>query len=177
MRARFSCPETRRLSSLIHAVIFSIFLLILVSAPSLMRAQNPNGALRGEVQDASAARVPHAQVIVESNTSSMTRQATADERGEFRIEGLLPGSYRVTVTAQSFNQASANGDVAVSLVRDIIVTLKPESGRETVNVRSNSSSITTEPIDTASPEHKCEVSGPDLETLPLSRRRFSHIAN
>jgi len=176
MRARFSCPETRRLSSLIHAVIFSIFLLILVSAPSLMRAQNPNGALRGEVQDASAARVPHAQVIVESNTSSMTRQATADERGEFRIEGLLPGSYRVTVTAKDFNQASANVDVAVSLVRDIIVTLKPESGRETVNVRSNASSITTESIDTASAVHQGVVSSHDLETLPLAARSFANIA-
>ena len=176
MRARFSCPETRRLSSLIHAVIFSIVFLILASVSSLLHAQNPNGALRGEVQDASAARVPHAQVIVESNTSSMTRQATADERGEFRIEGLLPGSYRVTVTAKDFNQASANVDVAVSLVRDIIVTLKPESGRETVNVRSNASSITTESIDTASAVHQGVVSSHDLETLPLAARSFANIA-
>jgi hypothetical protein len=30
-------------------------------------AQNPNGSLRGEVQDASAARVAGARVVVESN--------------------------------------------------------------------------------------------------------------
>src|SRR6266849_8216801 len=158
---------SRKSRSLIRAVILPVFLLMFalmfVSAPALMRAQNPNGALRGEVRNTSAARVPHAQVIVESNTSSMTRQATADDRGEFRIDGLLPGSYRVTVTAKGFDQASANVDVAVSVVRDITVTLQPESGRETVNVRSNASSITAESIDTASAVHQGVVGSRDLE--------------
>src|ERR1700674_1232319 len=176
MLARFSRPEICRSSSPVRAIILPIFLLMFVSAASLVRAQNPNGALRGEVQDASAARVAGARVIVESNTSSMTRQATADDRGEFRIDGLLPGSYRVTVTAKGFDQASANVDVAVSLVRDIAVTLKPESGSETVNVRSNASSITTESIDTASAVHQGVVTSRDLETLPLAARSFANIA-
>jgi Carboxypeptidase regulatory-like domain/TonB dependent receptor len=176
MLARFSRPEICRSSSFIHTIIFLIFLLMFAGVPSPMRAQNPNGALRGEVQDASAARVPHAQVVVESNTSSMTRQATADDRGEFRIDGLLPGSYRITVTAKGFDQAAANVDVAVSLVRDVTVTLKPESGSETVNVRSNASSITTESIDTASAVHQGVVSSRDLETLPLAARSFANIA-
>ena len=176
MLVRFSRSETHKSSLPVRAVILSVLPLILVSVPSLVGAQNPNGALRGEVQDASAARVPHAQVIVESNTSSMTRQATADDRGEFRIDGLLPGSYRVTVTAKGFDQASANVDVAVSLVRDIAVTLKPESGSETVNVRSNASSITTESIDTASAVHQGVVTSRDLETLPLAARSFANIA-
>jgi hypothetical protein len=176
MLTRFSRPEIRRSSGLIRAVISSTCLLMFVAIPSLVRAQNPNGALRGEVQDASAARIPRAQVVVESNTSSMTRQATADERGEFRIDGLLPGSYRVTVTAKGFDQASANVDVAVSLVRDITVTLKPESGSETVNVQSNNSSITTESIDTASAVHQGVVTSRDLETLPLATRSFANIA-
>jgi hypothetical protein len=176
MLARYLCAEIRRSRSLIHAVIFSICLMTFAAVPSPMRAQNPNGALRGEVQDASAARVPHAQVTVESNTSNMTRRATADDRGEFRIDGLLPGSYRVTVTAKGFDQASANVDVAVSLVRDITVTLKPESGSETVNVRSHASSITTESIDTASAVHQGVVTSRDLETLPLAARSFANIA-
>jgi len=141
-----------------------------------MHAQNPNGSLRGEVEDASAARVAGARVVVQSNGSSMTREVTADARGEFRIDGLLPGSYRVTVTAQGFSQATANVDVAVSQVRDIAVTLKPESGRETVNVQGNASSITTQSIDTASAVHQGVVGSRDLETLPLAARSFANIA-
>jgi Carboxypeptidase regulatory-like domain/TonB dependent receptor len=176
MLPRLALSEIRRSSSPICAVILPIFLLMFVSVPSLMLAQNPNGALRGEVQDAGGARVAGARVIVRSNGSSMTRAATASERGEFRIEGLLPGSYRVTVTAKGFAQARANVDVVVSLVRDITVTLKPESGRETVNVQGNASSITTESIDTASAVHQGVATSRDLETLPLAARSFANIA-
>jgi len=162
----------RRLSSLLCAFA----LLIFASVPSFLRAQNPNGALRGEIQDASAARVAGARVVVQSTGSSITREAMANDRGEFRIEGLLPGSYRVTVTAKGFAAATADVDVAVSVVRDIAVTLKPESGRETLNVQGNASSITTQSIDTASAVHQGVVGARDLETLPLPARSFANIA-
>jgi hypothetical protein len=176
MLAIFRRSETRRPSPPICAAVLPIFLLIFIFVPSLMLAQNPNGSLRGEVQDASAARVAGARVVAQSNGSSMIREVIADARGEFRIDGLLPGSYRVTVTAQGFSQATANVDVAVSQVRDIAVTLKPESGRETVKVQGNASSIMTESIDTASAVHQGVVSSRDLETLPLAARSFANIA-
>ncbi len=40
-----------------------------------LRAQNPNGALRGEIQDASAARVGGAHITVQAAESSITREA------------------------------------------------------------------------------------------------------
>ncbi len=143
---------------------------------TLGRAQNPNGALRGEVQDATAARIADAQITVQSKGSSFTREASTSVQGEFRIEGLLPGMYSVTVAAKGFAQATADVDVAVSVVRDVTVTLKPESGHETVNVQGSASSITTEPIDTASAVHQGVVTKRDLETLPLAARSFANIA-
>ena len=180
MVARFSGSEMRRSSSPGCAVVLPIFLVMFlvmfVSVPALMLAQNPNGSLRGEVQDASGARLAGARVVAESRGSSVTREATASDGGEFRIEGLLPGWYRVSVTAKGFAEATADVEVAVSLVRDITVTLKPESGRESVNVLGNASSITTETIDTASAVHQGVVSSRDLETLPLAARSFANIA-
>jgi len=175
MRARFLRSEIRRSNSLKCVVILPI-LLLLVSVPSLLRAQNANGSLRGEVQDTSAARVAGARIALQSKGSSVTREATANERGEFRIEGLLPGSYRVTVNAKGFAQATADVDVAVSVVRDIAVTLKPASGSETVNVQGRPSSITTETIDTSSAVRGGVVGSQDLETLPLPARSFANIA-
>src|ERR1035437_4503849 len=172
MLAGLPLSKTLRFNPLIGAAI----LLMFVSMPALVRGQNPNGALRGEVQDASAARVAHGRVVVQSIGSSITREATADTRGEFRIDGLLPGSYRVIVSAKSFAQATADVEVAVSLVRDISVPLVPESGRETVKVVGNTSSIATESIDTASAVHQGVVGSRDLETLPLAARSFANIA-
>jgi microcompartment protein CcmL/EutN len=153
-----------------------VLLLTFVSWSAIASAQNPNGALRGEVQDASGARVAGAQVVVKSSGSSATRETPANDRGEFRIEGLLPGPYRLIVTARGFAEAIADVDVVVSTVRDVTVTLKPESGRETVNVQGRVSSITTEAIDTASAVHQGAVTGHDLMTLPLAARSFANIA-
>ncbi len=163
---------------LCRTVFFPIVLLALICllSPALLRAQNSNGALRGEAQDASGARVAGARVVAQSRGSSITREAIANERGEFRIEGLLPGAYLVTVTAKGFAQATADVDVEVSVVRDLAVTLKPASERETVNVQGSSSSITTETIDTSSAVRGGVVGSHDLESLPLPARSFANIA-
>src|SRR5271166_4546264 len=159
---------------LVNRAVFVFSAVLFISAA--VCAQNPNGALRGEVQDASSARVPGARVVIESTGSSITREAKANDRGEFRIEGLLPGSYHVAVTAKGFAEAAADVDVAVSVVRDISVTLKLSGGHETVNVQGSSSSITAQTIDTSSAVRGGVVGSQDLETLPLPARSFANIA-
>src|SRR5437667_4110626 len=91
-----------------HSVIL---LVALLSMTLLASAQNPTGALRGEVQDQSGARVSGAQITLGSSGSSVRREALADNRGEFRIEGLLPGSYHVAVTAKGFAEAASDIEI------------------------------------------------------------------
>jgi Carboxypeptidase regulatory-like domain/TonB dependent receptor len=165
-------------SSVLHsrAILQAILLSIVVCVPCLLRAQIPDGVLRGEVQDASAARVAGARVVLEGVDSSLSRVATTNGQGEFRMDGLLPGSYRVSVTASGFAQATANVDVAVSGVRDIDVTLKPEGNRETVKVQGSPSSITAATVNNSSAVHGGVVGSHDLETFPLPARSFANIA-
>ena len=59
--------------------------------------QNPRGSLRGVVQDASGGRVSGATIIVTSADFSTERQTKSSDRGEFRVDDLLPGEYRVHV--------------------------------------------------------------------------------
>lgn len=139
-------------------------------------AQNPTGSLRGEVQDSSGARIAGAHITVQSSGSSLLRSGTADERGEFRIEGLLPGGYHLVVGAKGFDDATSDVEVAVTVVRDVTVTLKPKVGRETVQVQGTSSSITTETTDTSSAVRGGVVGTQDLETMPLPARSFANIA-
>jgi hypothetical protein len=153
-----------------------ILLSIAFSLASPLHAQNSNGSLRGEVEDATSARVVGARVAVQADGSSLSRAVTTNGRGEFRVDGLLPGTYRVVVAAIHFAAATANVDVAVSVVRDLNVILKPEAARETVNVRGGASSITTETVDTASSVRGGVVGSKDLESLPLPARSFANIA-
>jgi hypothetical protein len=144
--------------------------------PTPAQAQNPRGTLRGEVQDVTGGRIAGAQVVAQSKGSSLISEGSSNERGEFRIEGLLPGPYHVTVNAKGFAEAGADVDVVVSMVRDITVSLKPAVTPESVNVAGKVSSITTEAIDTASAVHQGAVSAYDLETIPLAHRSFANIA-
>jgi len=151
-------------------------LFALILSGHILLGQNPNGALRGEVEDTSGARIAGTQITVQSQESLRIRKVVADDRGEFRIEGLLPGRYRIVASAKGFNDATSNVDVAVSLVRDVSITLQPQTGQETVSVQGTASSITTEITDTSSAVRGGVVGSRDLETLPLPARSFANIA-
>jgi hypothetical protein len=153
-----------------------LLLLLLLAPLEVVSAQNPRGTLRGAVEDPSGARVPGAGLAIQSQQSGGERTALSDSRGEFRVEDLPPGKYRLTATAPGFASASADVTVVVSEVRDISIVLQPQGLAQRVNVAAQSSSITTEAIDLASAVHQGAISSQDLNTLPLAHRSFANIA-
>ena len=155
------------------AVFLLVWTIVLLAQ---VQAQSPRGSLRGTVEDATGARIPSASVVVQAVDSPLQRKAKSEDRGEFRVDDLLPGSYRVTVSSPGFAPAEAEVSVAVSSVREVAVTLNPIAARETVNVRGSSSSITTEPTDTSSAVRGGVVGSQDLDTMPLPARSFANIA-
>ena len=159
-----------------RAVLFAGFVAIGVLMTGALRAQNSTGTLRGVVQDQSGGRVPGARVVVQLTGSSITREATANDHGEFRIDSLLPGSYYLTVTAKGFVEATSDVNAAVSQARDVTITLKVASTPETVNVVGNPSSITIETVDASDAVRGGVVGSQDLESLPLPARSFANIA-
>ena len=136
-------------------VALTLFAILLTAS---LHAQNPRGSLRGTVQDVTGARIASAKIVAQLSGSSVQREATSEDRGEFRLDDVLPGNYHITVTAAGFAPAQADVVVAVATVRDITVTMKPASASETVNVQAEASSITTQPIDLASAVHQGVVS-------------------
>ena len=140
------------------------------------RAQNPTGTLRGVVEDVRGARVLGARIEIEAAGSWFTRDVSTDQRGEFRVDLLPADLYRVSVDAAGFADARTEITVFVSSVRDLTITMKPEPVRQTVTVNRQASSITTEPIDTASAVQQGIVTVKDLQTIPLAHRSFANIA-
>lgn len=70
-------------------------LFVFLLFATLLHAQNPDGALRGVVQDSTRARVTSALIAARLQCSSPARTAACDDRGEFRIGGLVPGTCTV----------------------------------------------------------------------------------
>jgi hypothetical protein len=153
---------------------YPIFLLLITVLCIPLWSQNPRGALRGVVQDASGGRIQSAEI--EIRESSITREAVTDDRGEFRLDDLLSGNYRLTVAAKGFAEARSDVTIVISSVRDVTVTMKPQPIQQTVSVQGEGSSITTQPIDLASAVHQAVATSQDLETIPLAARSFANIA-
>jgi len=141
-----------------------------------MNAQNPRGTLRGVVQDTNGGRIPRADIVLHSSVSPSERVTRTDERGEFRLDDLPPGIYRLIVNANGFGTSKSDVQIAVSSGRDITVTMNPATVQESVNTKAQPSSITTQAIDLASAVHQATVSSQDLESLPLAARSFANIS-
>ena len=144
--------------------------------PQPLAAQNPRGSFRGIVQDSSGARIPSASIAAQSHGTSLERTATSDAQGEFWLADLLPGTYRLTVEAQSFDRATADVIVTINSVREITVMLKPQPTHQSVTVQGQPSSITTQPVDTSSAVHQTVITSQDLDIIPLAARSFANIA-
>ena len=159
-----------------HTIV-CLHLLLYGAGAFAVPAQEFRGAIRGVVQDASGARVPAAKIIVRAFESSLQREIHSDARGEFRIDDLSPGTYRVNVQANGFAEADSNVKVIVSSVREIIVTLRPQPVQQTITLELDGrGSITTQPIDTSSAVHQTIITSQDLESIPLAARSFANIA-
>lgn len=152
----------------------ALFAMMLLAAT--VHGQNASGALRGIVEDAAGARIARATIDLTLAGTTLLRHAVSDARGEFRVDAMAPGTWHVSVEAGGFSTASTDLPVAVSTVRDVTVTLRPAEVRETIGVKAQGSSITTQPIDLSSDVHQGIVTAKDLEDLPLPARSFANIA-
>ena len=156
--------------------ITSAALLALLSTCLCADAQNVGGALRGTVEDATKARIAQATVTVQSFASSQRRMLVADDRGEFQIEGLRPGTWHISVSAAGFASAMGEVEISLSSMQDVRVTLSVPSLKQSTGVRTSGSSIASEPMDFGGNMHQGIVSRQDLATLPLPSRSFADIA-
>lgn len=149
---------------------------VLALLPPALHPQSPSGSLLVTVQDSSGARVAGASVSLSQEKFAISRTGKADAEGETRFESLPPGSYTVTVNAIGFAENSAAVVVAVSSQPAMVVTLHPQSVRESVEVRDRGPSLASQPIETTSSTIKTVITSSDLDEVPLSTRSFANIS-
>src|SRR6516164_3700735 len=150
--------------------------VVLVTLPPSLRAQNPSGSLLVTVQDSSGARVAGASVSLTQEKFAISRAGKTDAQGETRFESLQPGSYTIAVNASGFAEKTAAVIVAVSSQPVLVVTVHPQSVRESVEVRDRGPSLASQPIETTSSTIKTVITSSDLDEVPLSARSFANIS-
>src|SRR5579871_478119 len=166
LRALNSLPFRAAFGLLLHLAVFSL----------VAQAQSPWGRLRGTVQDSSGARIAGAKIFLTRAGTAERRRAISDDRGEFQIGNLVPGAYQVRVSSTGFAEARSEVKVVISSTQEIAVRLQPLVSGQTVTVHGAASSITLQPLNTASAIEEGTVTARDLETFPLAHRSFANIA-
>jgi hypothetical protein len=134
-RNRILTRDWARVTLLLAALLFTL----------TGNAQSTFGSIRGTVQDASGALIPGATVSVHSVDESFDRQAETSASGDFAVENLKPGHYKVTVHRDGFADAiiaSATLDARQEL--RLPVTLSVASDATVIQVTSDSDLINTE---------------------------------
>jgi hypothetical protein len=142
-----------------RGVLFLIFVL-LCSAGSF--AQINTGKITGFVTDSSGAVIAGVPVTATNDQTGVATKAETSDTGEYLINFLVPGTYRVTVEKPGFQEA-VQSQVTVNAggTARVDFSLLVGSTGQSIEVAANSLAVSTE-----TSELSQTFSNQDLSTLP-----------
>jgi hypothetical protein len=135
-------------------------------------AQNTNATIRGQVLDPTGALVSNAQVvIVNKNTGVTVFNGKSDSAGAFVAPQVIPGTYKVTVSAPGLKDAVIDNLVAtVAQVASVDVNMQVGVATEVVTVESKG-----EELDRSTSTISTLISPQDVQNLPLQQRTTENL--
>jgi hypothetical protein len=111
------------------------------AGPALRISSHPaatsGSTLSGTITDPSGAVIPGATLTATNSNGALVGSATTDSRGQYRMEDLAPGNYRIEAQATGFERQSFATEVTPSLQAVADATLRVGSAAETVNVQAS----------------------------------------
>jgi hypothetical protein len=108
---------------------------VLLFAIPLITVHGAGGRIEGRITDPKGAIIVGAAVTVTEIDTSQTYTAVTDKQGQFKVEGLPPGNYTVTVLAQGFSEAQrADIKIEESTVANVDLKLELAPVEATVTV-------------------------------------------
>jgi TonB family protein len=133
-RGRNRAPLNRRLAATVATLACA---LVLPVALVTLRAQAPNGALNGIVQDISSARVPGTKIQIKNLDGKNEEIGTVNAAGEFGFAAIPAGRYSIEARASGFAVGKTEILVESGRTASALITLPIGQINESVTVKGS----------------------------------------
>src|SRR5712692_547848 len=162
---RISVVRLRRTWAWLGILALGLVLL----AGGVAGAQVNTVDLSGQVLDPQGLAVPGAKVAVRNLATGATRSAETDQSGRYRIVGLPPGRYELTVDGGKGLAKMVNPELVLTIGQsaEFDAHLQLQSGAETITV-----SEATELIETRRTSVAETVDQRRIDNLPINGRNY-----
>lgn len=149
------------------SVSLSLALLLCTAALS----QSITASLQGRVADKSGAVLTKATVTATNTETGLSRSATSDDAGEYKIASLPVGNYKVDVKAGTFQQQSRAIALSVGEIATLDFSLVPGQVEQQLTVTTEAALI--EPTRTST---DTVIEQAQIQNLPVNGRQFIDFA-
>ncbi len=152
--------------------VTALFALLIFGCP--LRAQiSGTGAISGTVRDQAGAVVPGTSITATNLATGLSRTVTSSSSGDYAIQILPPGAYRLDVSRTGFTTADfPNVVVNVTQITSVNPKLTVGSTNQTVKVQATGQMLQTQSSTLGS-----VVTGEMVRSLPLAVRNYTQIIN
>jgi len=140
-----------------------------LSLATLSFGQGLTGSISGNVSDPSGSAVAGVPVKVTNISTNQVRQATTEANGDFVFTQLLPGTFRLEVSAKGFKRYEQNSIVLTATERVVVKRVELQLGEitQTIEVQAETARLQTQ-----SAERSGLISQEQLQNVPLKGRDY-----
>jgi len=148
-----------------------LHLALWVTMSGLVAVTSARGQFRagvgGTVTDTSGAVIAGATVTVTNQETGKSQPVTTSDAGFYRVSGLPPGAYTVTVSFTGFKDETVKDiQVHAEEIQGVNVTLQPGTAKETITVSAEAAPQ----LQTENGNFSANITNRQLQTLPQNGR-------
>jgi len=129
------------------------------------------GSIAGTARDSSSAVIPGV-VVTAMNSAGEAFSGTTDEKGEYRISGLAPGSYKLLAAAPGFADfAQENVTVKAGETQQVDITMKPAAVAQKAEVTAGGAAQ----VEQETAQIAGMLTSKEVTTYALNGRNFTQL--
>ncbi|HEY6661095.1 MAG TPA: carboxypeptidase regulatory-like domain-containing protein, partial [Pyrinomonadaceae bacterium] len=137
------------------------------------QTQSNAADIQGTVKDSTGAVVPNATVTARNPGTNISRNATTNDEGFYRIINVPPGDYEITAEAPNFKKSVLpKVTVTIGQAAEVDVQLEPGQITESVTV----SDATSEIVETSKTAVSTTIDQQRINNLPINERNYINFA-